>query len=534
MLLADGVITPSITVVSAIEGLHLVAPNLPILPIALTIIAGLFIIQQFGTKAIGKSFGPMMVVWFAMLAIVGGAQIPSYWGVLHAFNPLYAWNLLVGSPQGFLLLGAVFLCTTGAEALYSDLGHCGRSNIRISWTFVKTSLLLNYLGQGAWMLNHPAEAAAGANPFFFIMPDGFILPGIIIATAAAIIASQALISGSYTIIGEAIHLNFWPKVRIRYPSIIKGQLYIPSINLLLWIMCTVVVLLFQDSARMEAAYGLSITITMLMTTALMIFYLRMKKTPMLVVSLFALVYLIIEGSFLISNLNKFVHGGWFTLLLGSIIISIMLIWYKARSIKNRFIENIEIAKFEQCFKDLQSDEMIPKYASNLVYVTRSDKTFHIERKIIYSIFFKQPKRADHYWLIRVRVDDEPYTLEHKITDLIPDVITRVDFNVGFRVEPRINLYFRKVLAELIDAGKLDPVSHYPSLRRHQIPADFRYIVIDRVQTYDFDFPLPEQWIMDVYEYLRRLGISDIKQYGLDTSNVETEKIPLRLSDAGFH
>jgi len=529
MLLADGVITPSITVVSAVEGLNIIAPDIPILPIVISIIAALFIIQQFGTKVIGRSFGPLMLVWFTLLTVLGLSEIPSHIGILNAFNPMYAINLLTTTPYGFLLLGAVFLCTTGAEALYSDLGHCGRANIRISWAFVKISLIINYLGQGAWILNHPAEALSGGNPFYMIMPDWFVPFGVVIATIAAIIASQALISGSYTIIGEAIQLNFWPKVKIKYPSVIKGQLYIPSINVLLWICCVGVILLFRDSAHMEAAYGLAITLTMLMTTVLMSFYLRMKKHSWALVVLFLSLYVPIEGAFLISNLNKFVHGGWFTLLLGFIIISVMLIWNKARAIKTRFEEVVDIKDFEGHFKDLQQDEMLPKYASNLVFITKTNNADTIERKIIHSVFYKQPKRANHYWMIRVHVVDDPYRNESFVTELIPGTVTRIDFHLGFRVEPRINVYFHKVLHNLSVAGRFNETSQYPSLRKYKVPADFKYIVINRVQTYDFDFPVKEQFIMDMYEYIRRFGISDVKQFGLDTSNVETEKVPMNIS-----
>lgn len=529
MLLADGVITPSITVVSAVEGLNIIAPDIPILPIVLTIIAALFFVQRFGTKALGKSFGPLMLIWFSMLAILGMMQIPNNWEIFKALNPYYAINLLAHHPQGFVLLGAVFLCTTGAEALYSDLGHCGRPNIRISWVFVKLALIINYLGQGVWILNHPVETLTGGNPFFLIMPQSFVPFGVIIATVAAIIASQALISGSYTIIGEAIHLNFWPKVKIKYPSIIKGQLYIPSINILLWLLCTMVIIGFQDSARMEAAYGLSITLTMLMTTILMSFYLRKKKAHIVFVIGFLLLYLPIEGSFLVSNLNKFSHGGWFTLLLGSIIITVMYVWYQGRRIKNRFLEFDKIDKHIQKLEDLRNDGEVQKYSSNLAYITKANNPKEVEVKILYSIFNKRPKRADHYWLLHINITDEPYQREYKVTKVKNGLLTRVDFNIGFRVNPRVNLFFKQVISDLIENNEVDSLSHYPSLRRHNVPSDFRYIVIDRVQTYDFDFPPVEQFIMDWYAYLSKLGISDVKQYGLDTSNVDIEKVPLNVS-----
>lgn len=526
MLLADGVITPSITVTSAVEGTLMIVPDIPVLPIVIAIIAFLFFVQRFGTKVLGKSFGPIMLIWFITLGVLGFSQIPSHWGIFKSFNPMYAIRLLADNPGGFLLLGAIFLCTTGAEALYSDIGHCGKPNIRISWFFVKIMLILNYLGQGAWILNHQQTIMPGDNPFFLIMPQWFIPFGVLLSTLAAIIASQALISGSYTIISEAIHLNFWPKVKIKYPSVIKGQLYIPSINILLWALCTMVIIGFRDSARMEAAYGLSITLTMLMTTFLVSFFLRMKKVSIIAVVAFLAIYLPIEGAFLISNLNKFSHGGWFTLLLGSFIILVMFIWHKGRKIKNRFLEFDVVHKHIPALEDLSKDTQVQKYSSNLAYITKANNAGEIESKILYSIFNKRPKRADHYWLLHINITDEPYQREYKITEIRPGLLTRIDFNIGFRVNPRVNLFFKQVIADMIDCKELDALSQYPSLRKHHISSDFRYIVIDRVQTYDFDFPPVEQFVMDWYTWLSKLGISDVKQYGLDTSNVDIEKVPL--------
>lgn len=529
-LLADGVITPSITVVSAVEGLQLTHPGLSVIPIALAIIAGLFLIQQFGTAAIGKSFGPIMFIWFTMLAVLGTAHIAGYPAILKAFNPWYAINLLVAFPHGFVLLGAVFLCTTGAEALYSDLGHCGLHNIRISWIFVKSTLILNYLGQGAWILSHDIPAASMTNPFFAIMPGWFLPIGVIIATLAAVIASQALISGSYTIISEAIQLNLWPKIKISYPTTLKGQLYISSINWMLFAACVLVIMLFRNSSNMEAAYGLAITITMLMTTFLMIFYLRISKHHIAFIIAFALIYLMIEGSFLMANLSKFMHGGWFTLLLAGIIAFVMFVWYRARLLKNRFTRFVKIADHSEALKALSKDSSIPKFATNLVYLTRADFPTDVEAKIIYSIFNKSPKRADTYWLIHVHICDEPHLLDYSVDKLIPGVLMRVEFRVGFKVQPRINLFFTQVLKELVDNKEFNIDSNYPSLQKFHIPADFRFILIKRIQNYDFDFPPFDQFIMDNYTILSRLGLSDVRAYGLDTSSVMTELVPLSRED----
>ena len=524
-LLADGIITPSITIVSAVEGLQLQFPNIQVLPIALMIVTSLFLVQQFGTSAIGKSFGPIMMLWFGMLAVLGFVQLVQMPVVLKAFNPYYAAHLLYHYPHGFLLLGAVFLCTTGAEALYSDLGHCGINNIRISWIFVKLSLILNYLGQGAWILMQNKPGTDLPNPFFAIMPENFQLFGVFMSTAAAVIASQALISGSYTIISEAIQLNFWPKVRITYPTTRKGQMYISSINWFLFAACVVVILMFKSSSNMEAAYGLAITITMLMTTLLMLFYLvKIKRKAWFIVA-FAMVYLCIEGTFLAANLAKFIHGGWFTLFLAGVIAFIMYTWHRGRNIKNQFTRFVKIADYADTIKDISTDESIQKFATNLVYITHADYKTDIETKILYSICNKKPKRADTYWFLHVHITDEPHTMEYSVDKIIPGVLMRVEFRLGFKVQPRINLYFKHVLQELVAQQEINLDSGYPSLKKHHIPADFHYIIIRRIQNYDFDFPAFEQFIMDVYRWLTKTSTSDIRAYGLDTSNVTEEKVP---------
>lgn len=527
-LLADGIITPSITIVSAVEGLKLQYPSIEILPIALVIIALLFLIQQFGTSAIGKSFGPMMLIWFSMLGILGFHYILKMPLVLKAFNPWYAFELLAYHPNGFLLLGAVFLCTTGAEALYSDLGHCGVGNIRLSWIFVKLTLITNYLGQAAWILLQPESTSTWANPFFAIMPVWFLPAGVFISTAAAIIASQALISGSYTIISEAIQLNFWPKVRISYPTTRKGQMYISSINWFLFIAVVAVVLMFRSSSNMEAAYGLSITITMLMTTILMAFYLQKIKRKSLMIGLFLIVYLTIEGSFLLANLAKFLHGGWFTILLAGMLAFIMYVWYTGRTVKNQFTKYVKINDYKQTFIDLSKDVSMSPFATNLVYITHADRASDIETKILYSIFNKKPKRASTYWLLHVHITDEPHTFEYSVDKIIPDTLIRVEFRLGYKVQPRINLYFKHVLQNLLSGREISLESVYPSLKMHNIPADFYYIIIRRIQNYDFDFPPFQQFVMDVYTWLTKISLSDVRAYGLDTSNILEEKVPFVL------
>jgi KUP system potassium uptake protein len=529
-LLSEGIVTPAITVVSAVEGLLLVNPDLPVLPIAIIIICLLFLVQKFGTKSIGGSFGPVMFVWFSMLGVLGFIQILRYPDIIEAINPVYGYRLLSEYPGGFLLLGAVFLCTTGAEALYADLGHCGLKNIRMTWILVKTTLVLNYLGQGAWLLHQDTIDTATINPFFSIMPSWFLMTGIIISTMAAVIASQAMITGSYTIISEAILLNFWPKVRIKYPTTIKGQMFIPSVNRFLWFACLLVVLFFQKSSAMEAAYGLSITISMLMTTILISFHLYFRKVPYLLILLFISTYAIIEGSFLIANLSKFLHGGWVSIVIGGTMFFIMYIWYRGRTIKNRFISFVKVHNYYDWFLDLKKDESIPKYATNLVYLTKANYKTDIESKVIFSIFNKQPKKADMYWFIHIEILDEPHTMDYKVEVVIPDTLIRIDFKLGFKVQTRINLYLKQVLQELVRNDEVDITSRYESLRKHHVPGDFKFVLIDRIQNYDFDFKYVEQFIMDVYSVLKNIGVPDVKAYGLDTSNVYVEKVPLQLDE----
>lgn len=528
-LIADGIITPSITVVSAIEGLKGLNSETPVVPISIAIISVLFIIQQFGTKAIGKSFGPLMVIWFSMLGVLGLTQIIHFIPILKAFNPYYAIHLLVHYPNWFLILGAVFLCTTGAEALYSDLGHCGIKNIRISWIFVKCTLILNYLGQGAWILTHMGEITTTINPFYALMPQSFLVFGVAMATIAAVIASQALISGSFSIFSEAMSLNFWPRQRIKYPTQVKGQLYIPFVNWFLYVFCVMMVLFFQTSSNMEAAYGLSITITMLMTTILLAFYLHKKTVKTIFIVPIVGLFMTIELSFLTANMFKFMHGGWVTIFIAGVIATVMFVWYNARIIKNKHLQFLKIKSYYQIISDLSADETIPKYSTNLVYLSKADFKTDIENKIIYSIINKQPKRADNYWILHVNHVDEPTTLDYTFEKLIPGTLYRINMNIGFKVQPLVNIYFRQIISELVENKEFDLTSSYPSLRKNNIPGDFRFIIIHRVYNQSQGFSLKERMTMGFYNYIRHLGIPETKAYGLDTSNVHVESVPLVIN-----
>jgi KUP system potassium uptake protein len=537
-LLADGIITPPITVTSAIEGLRQIPAfheitQQTIVTIVIAIISVLFFVQQFGTASIGKLFGPIMMVWFGMIAILGLSHIVDELSVFKAMNPYYAVKLLATYPKGFWLLGAVFLCTTGAEALYSDLGHCGKGNIRISWIFVKTCLIINYLGQGAWLLAQykgqiiPAAVMAdGFNPFIGIMPQWFKLIGIIIATAAAIIASQALISGSFTLISEAMRLNLWPKMKINYPTEEKGQLYIPGISPLLFVGCVGITLYFQKSANMGAAYGLAITLCMISTSILFANFLVSKRTQPAWIYLYLVVYLLIETSFLVANLEKFMHGGYVTLIVGGALFTVMYVWFRSRKIKNRYVEFVHLEDYIPMIQELSNDRTIPKYATHLVYMTSANNHKEIEHKIIYSILNKKPKRADIYWFVHVDVIDEPYTCEYSVEHIIPNDIIRVEFRLGFRMEQRINLMFRKVVEDLVTNKEVNITSRYESLEKNNVVGDFQFIVLEKYLSQDNDLPIVERVIMKLYFWLKEISLGEERGFGLDPSNVTVEKFPL--------
>lgn len=524
-LLADGIITPAITVTTAIEGLESISPHLPVIPITLAIITIIFFVQRFGTESIGKSFGVFMLLWFLLLGIVGIISITSYPLILKAFNPYYAALLLAKSPQWFLILGAVFLCTTGAEALYSDLGHCGRKNITISWAFVKTMLILNYLGQGAWVLPH-VQTASTVNPFFSIMPQSMLFFSIIMATGAAIVASQALISGTFSILSEAMNLHFWPRMRIKHPTQVKGQLYIPVINLTMYIGVVLIILLFRDSSHMEAAYGLAITITMLMTTLLLGSYLHTKGVSRLIMILFIGAYCTIEGIFLAANLSKFLAGGWCTMLIGGILFLMMYVWIRAIKIRNHYISSKPLDDYYQIISDIKADMSIPKYASNLVYINHASKEGTVDDKLVYSIINKQPKRADHYWLINMDFVDTPNTLEYDCKVLIPNTLYNITMHIGFRIEPRVSLYLRQVVEDLVANKKVDLTSNYPSLRKNGISGDFRFIIIHRVYYPENSVNRQQNLLMNFYALISKIGIDEPKALGLDTSMVMVERVPL--------
>ena len=554
-LLADGIITPPISVASAIEGLNgvpglettIVPGNTLTISIVIIIISLLFFFQQFGTKVVGSSFGPIMFIWFSMIMYLGLINIAHYPQILAAANPYYAVKLLSDHKiGGFLILGSVFLCTTGAEALYSDLGHCGKRNIQVSWMFVKFSLLANYFGQAAWLLrsdNHELvqdafhnkylifHGSTPLNPFFEVMPHWFLLPGIIISTLATIIASQALISGSFTLISEAVSMGFWPKITIKFPTNIRGQIYIPSINTFLWAGCVGMMLYFQDSEKMQAAYGFSITVAMLMTTLLMFYYMKfVKKWAQVLIFIILMVFVTVEFSFFIANVTK-IKNRWPFLVFEVTLIFVMYIWFKAKRITNRFLQFESINSFIPALKTLSENHDEAKYATHLVYLTKANNKKAIEKRVLESILTRRPKRADVYWFIHIDRADDPYTMEYNVEEIEHDKIIRIEFKLGFRIQPRVHLLFKKVMEDMVEHHELNVGANENevALNKLNISGDIRYVIIQRFLSVENEFSLKEGFILNSYFAISKLAQSDKKAWGLDWSDTDIEKIPLVLA-----
>ncbi|MBY0433851.1 MAG: KUP/HAK/KT family potassium transporter [Cyclobacteriaceae bacterium] len=531
-LIADGFMTPAMSVTSAVEGLKTIAPtisNQTIITIVMIILVALFVFQQFGSSVVGSTFGPVMLVWFIFIGAVGAYHLSFNPEIIKAVNPVYGFNLLAKYPGGFWILGAIFLCTTGAEAMYSDLGHCGKSNIRLGWGFVKISLLLSYFGQGAWILNNFHDQPLGGTiPFFSMMPDWLLIFGVIIATMATVIASQALISGTFTLVNEAMKLKLWPATRVRYPSQVKGQIYIPAINWILMFGCIMVVLYFQESDKMQSAYGLAITFDMLMTTSLLVYYFSTaKKSTIRTVGL-AIVFFTVEGAFLISNLSKFTHGGWFSFSIAFTFFLMMFILLKARKLRDRHTEFVDLKHYVPLIQDLQADNTIPKESTNLVFMAVADSKRYIDSNIIYSIFKKRPKRADVYWFLHVDTVDSPYTSKYSVDTVIPRKCFFVRIKLGFKADHRVNLLFAKILHDMAENAEIDLVSHYDSLRKHSMPADFKFIMLHSLASVDSEISSFDNLIIQGYRFIKKHSLTTEEMYGLELANVEVETVPIMV------
>lgn len=527
-LIADGFITPAISITSAIEGATLDYPSFPVVPVAIGIMVLLFFFQQFGTNIVGKTFGPIMLIWFVMIGGLGLVQVLGNLSVLRALNPVYAWDLLTHYPEGFWLLGEVFLCTTGAEALYSDLGHCGKGNIRVGWGFVKIALILNYFGQAAWLLSQQGTVLGGKIPFYSIVPEQFLIFSIVIATMAAVIASQALISGTFTLVNEAMKLKLWPSTRVRYPSHQKGQIYVPAINWILMIGTIGVVWIFQGSSAMEGAYGLAIILNMLMTTTLLVFYFSTAKHSRVRTLVIAAIFFSLEFLFLVSNFHKFEQGGWFTYSIAVIFFIMMFILLKARALRDRHTEFVDLKHYVPLIQDLQNDNSVPKEATNLVYMAVADSKRYIDSNIIYSIFKKRPKRADVYWFVHVDTVDSPFTSKYSVDTIVPKKCFFIRIKLGFKADHRVNLLFNKILHDMAETSEIDLISHYDSLQRHSMPSDFKFIILHSLASVDSEISTFDNLIIQGYRFIKKHSLATEEMYGLELANVEVENVPIMV------
>ncbi len=539
-LLADGVLTPAVTVTTAVEGLRsmdamdrlLGSGQGTVVLITLLIISLLFLAQRAGTSKIGKAFGPVMLLWFSFLGVMGLLQIFRLPVVLRAFNPLYAVRVLLSpyNKAGFMILGSVFLATTGAEALYSDMGHVGRENVYFSWPLVKICLILNYLGQGAWILQSKGDAALALvedlNPFFLMLPDMLRPFAVLLGAAAAIIASQALITGSYTLVSEAILLDLLPHLEIRYPADTKGQLYIPKVNTILWIGCSLVVLYFRSGARMESAYGLAITVTMLMTTVLLsVYLLRIRKKRILAV-LVLLVFAAIEAVFFLSSLGKFMHGGYVTVILTLLLLWLMIVWHRGTQLEHRYSTRLKLRDYVSNLGSLNKDESIPLLCNNLVYLGSNNDTEYVDRDILYSILDKDPKRAQAYWFVSVNVLNEPDTLEYRVDTFGTDYIFRVRLDLGFKCSPRVNVYLRQIVQDLQQRGDLPVQDKKYSIYGQSTVGTFKFCMIRKSVTPKTELSAFDEFILNTKYVIRRMAGSKVQWYGLDTSSLIVETVPL--------
>ncbi|MBF0598174.1 KUP/HAK/KT family potassium transporter [Faecalibacter rhinopitheci] len=531
MLLADGIITPPVSVTSAVEGLRFIEgfEEIPIIPIVIFILSILFLVQRSGTSKVGKIFGPMMFIWFTFLMLTGAYLISKHPEIFKSLNPYYAYNLLVNYPEGFWILGAVFLCTTGAEALYSDLGHCGKKNIRISWIYVKLALIINYLGQAAWLMHADISFLNGQNPFFAMLPSFMLLPGIIISTCAAIIASQALITGSFTLVNEAINIGFWPRTMVVQPNEEKSQIYIPTINFLLWAGCVFIVLYFQSSEHMEAAYGLAITVTMLMTTYLLAFYLFLyKKLPKILIGIIILIFTVIEISFFSANLLKFTEGGYIALTISLIFIVLMYCNYYGKILNERNLEFVSIKEYKSILSELSEDKTINKYSTLLFYFTKSNRKNMIEKNIINSILAKRPKRADMYWFINIIRTNQPYTLNYELIEIEKQKIYKVIFHIGFRIQPKTELYIKRIINDLYQGGEMQLKYLQPNLKKYNQDPDIKFILLKKFPSIENSFSIRELFILKIYALIKRIEYNIIKSFGLERNDVIIEQVPLYL------
>lgn len=545
-MLADGVLTPAVTVTTAVEGLRSIElmnrllgeGQVIVLIITLSIVSALFLIQRNGTSAIGKLFGPVMLVWFLFLGATGIMESLGNLAIIRAINPLYAIKVLFSpyNKAGLMILGSVFLCTTGAEALYTDMGHVGRENIMISWPFVKTCLILNYMGQCAWIIRSTGDPALTSieeiNPFYMMLPPGMRPVAIILSALAAIIASQALISGSYTLVHEAASLDLMPHLNVRYPSDTRGQIYIPIVNKILWILCAVVILYFRSGSRMENAYGLAITISMLMMTIMFTVYIGKLHGKVVGAILFALIFAALEGVFFVSSLGKFMVGGYVAILLSLAILFIMISWYRGTQLERMQGIKLPIRDYIPALRKLKDDTEIPLCSNNLVYLAKGEDFEEIDRDILYSILDKEPKKADAYWLISVNTTNNPFQREYEVETFGTDYIFRVNLNLGFKVKQSVNIYLRQIVQDLRTTGELPEQDKKHSIYGSSDVGSFKFCMLRKRMPLEGDISAADNLFIHTKYFIRRIAGSPARWFGLETSNLIIEYVPLFLPRRG--
>ncbi len=528
-LISDGFLTPAISISSAIEGLSLQFPNIQTVPIVAFIIVLLFLFQQFGTQIVGKTFGPVMLAWFLMIGVLGFSQIIENPSVLKALNPVYAFNFVFYYPNGFWLMSAVFLCTTGAEALYSDLGHFGKKNIRISWVFVSSMLLLNYFGQAAFCLALP-EGKKVASVFYSMIPPAILPISIVIATSAAVVASQALITGIFTLVNEAIKLRLWANLKVKYPTDEKGQVYIPFINFFLMFGCLTILFLFKKSSNMEAAYGLAIIIDMIMTSFLLA-YLLFTTRKNILFSLFAIgLFLSIEAIFLVSNCAKIPHGGWFPLLTSFLLFVLLYLYYRARAIRQKITHYDSMSNVLPVLEDISTDTSLPIYTTNLIFPARTPSKSKLDKSIIFSLFKLFPKRAMVYWFVHVETTDHPRGIKYTSHTLIPGKCFYIVIKFGFKEQHNIEPIIYKIRQELAEKGMVSLNSAFESINKHNIPADFKFVLINIRLSNLQNLSFLDYSAVLLYRFINSTGLSIISDYGINNSKTVVEIIPMQLPE----
>ncbi len=541
--LADSVLTPAVSISSAVEGLKTlrafenvftVNPQLT-LAITVIIIVILFAVQSRGTERIGRVFGVVVAIWFTFMAVVGIIAIGKDWSIFAALNPWYGLEYLLNlngaNRAGLAIMGTVFLATTGAEALYSDMGHVGRGNIYATWPFIFICLIFNYFGQGAWMIRNQSNkalwSAPNVNPFFQTINPTLRYVAVILSVAAGVIASQALITGAFTMVSEATGLNWMPHLQVRYPARTRGQLYIPTVNFVLCAATLVVLMIFQNSERITNAYGLALTVTMITTVVLLMAYMWYAQKRRVLALIFGVVFLAIQSLFFISSLSKFFTGGWFTTILTIVIFTIMYTWDTGTRIERSQRRHMLPEDFLPALNILHKDKSVPLYADNLVYLTSDRELRRLDTDIFYSIFADHPKRAHAWWAVSVQVTDAPYTREYSVENFGTDFLFRVRMRLGFKVNQNVSTYLHQIMHELIDQGTLPPQETiYPKVDNDPQIGTINYVLIHKALMPESKVDVRGALSLRIKYAIRHMAGSPVKWFGLAAFNPRIEVQPL--------